>query len=248
MSSLTPSTHFVLPANRVSVHTVTLPPTPAHRMQAALAGVLEEQLLDDPADLHFALAPDAATAMKAGRAFDVMVCDKAWLQAMLDKARGQGQVVDSIVPESAASQALGWNLAQFDFRPQSRISTQLHSAARAVWRAPDWRWARIGLLLLVAVQIVGLNLWAWRDRAELAAKREQISQILLQSYSETKVVVDAPAQMAKSLALDKAQRGGLNEQSLESQLASKAIPGKIYSQIDFANGELKLIELKASAP
>jgi hypothetical protein len=54
--------------------------------------------------------------------------------------------------------------------------------------------------------------------------------------------------MAKSLAQDKAQRGGLNEQSLESQLASKAIAGKAYSQIDFASGELKLQELKVSAP
>jgi general secretion pathway protein L len=248
MSSLTPSTHLVLPANRVSVHTVTLPPTPAHRMQAALAGVLEEQLLDEPADLHFALAPDAAAAMKAGRAFDVMVCDKAWLQALLDKARGQGQVVDSIVPESAAQQALGWDLAQFDFRPQSRISTQLQSAARAVWSSREWRWARMGLLALIAVQILGLNLWAWRDRAELAAKREQVNQILLQSYPETKVVVDAPAQMTKSLAQSRAQRGGLNDQSLESQLASKATAGKAYSQIDFASGELKLIELKVSAP
>jgi type II secretory pathway component PulL len=248
MSSLTPSTHLVLPTNRVSVHAVMLPPTPAHRMQAALAGVLEEQLLDEPADLHFALAPDATTAMKAGRAFDVMVCDKAWLQALLDKARGQGQTIHAIVPESAAQQAAGWNLAQFDFRPQSRISTQLQSAARAVWSAPAWRWARIGLLVLVAVQIIGLNLWAWRDRAELADKRAQIGQILLQSYPETKVVVDAPAQMAKSLAQDKAQRGGLNEQSLESQLASKAIVAKAYSQIDFSSGELKLQELKVSAP
>jgi general secretion pathway protein L len=103
-------------------------------------------------------------------------------------------------------------------------------------------------LVLVAVQIIGLNLWAWRDRAELADKRAQIGQILLQSYPETKVVVDAPAQMAKSLAQDKAQRGGLNDQSLESQLASKATAGKTYSQIDFASGELKLTELKVSAP
>jgi general secretion pathway protein L len=242
------SKQLVLPSERVSIHTVTLPPTPAHRLQAALAGVLEEQLLDDPADLHFALAPDAAAAMKAGRAFEVMVCDKAWLQALLDKAYGQGQAIDFIVPESAAQQALGWNLAQFDFRPQSRMTTQLQNAARAVWSAPEWRWARVGLIVLIAVQIVGLNLWAWRDRADLAAKQGQISQILLQSYPQTPVVIDAPAQMAKAVALDKAQRGGLNEQSLESQLASKAIAEKAYSQIDFAGGELKLTEQKAVSP
>ena len=234
--------NLVLSDKQVSVHEVTLPPTPAHRVEAALAGALEEQLLDDPADLHFALAPGAMDAMRAGRAFEVMVCDKAWLKGVLAKVTAQGQSVAAIVPESKELQLQGWNLSQFEFSPKSRLSTQLQATARAVWRAPEWRWARIGLVVLVLVEIVGLNLWAWRDRADLAAQQEQMNRLLLQTYPETQVVVDAPAQIAKALARDKALRGEQDKQGLEAQLASKAIAGKAYSQIDYARGELKLTE------
>lgn len=242
----------VLDAAQLSVHEVSLPPTPTHRLQAALAGALEEQLLDDPADLHFALAPDSVAQMKAGQPFEVMVCDKAWLKSVLAKVATEGHGVAAIVPESKERQFAGWNLAQFDMRTQPRSTALLHAIVHSVWQAPEWRWVRIGLVVLVAVQIVGLNIWAWRDRADLAASQEQINRLLLHTYPDTQVVVDAPAQMAKALARDKAQRGGENAQGLEAQLASKALAGKAYSQIDYANGELKLTEkaldVQASKP
>lgn len=234
--------NVVLSAQQLSVHEVNLPPTPAHRLQAALAGALEEQLLDDPVDLHFALAPDAQTQMQAGRPFEVMVCDKAWLKGVLAKVAAQGHTISAIVPESKERQLAGWNLAQFDLRTQPRTTALLDATVSAVWHAPEWRWARIGLAVVVLVEIVGLNFWAWRDRADLVAQQEQISRILLQTYPEMQVVVDAPTQMAKALAREKAQRGAQDKQGLEAQLAIKAIAGKAYSQIDYANGELNLTE------
>jgi general secretion pathway protein L len=42
----------------VSWHRITLPKAPQQRLQEALAGVLEEALLDE--DVHLALAPNAA--------------------------------------------------------------------------------------------------------------------------------------------------------------------------------------------
>jgi type II secretory pathway component PulL len=216
-------------------------------VQAALAGALEEQLLDDPADLHFALAPDATAQMQAGRPFEVMVCDKAWLKGVLAKVAAEGHSVAAIVPEASDRQFAGWNLAQFDMRTQPRSAAWLQATANEAWQAPQWRWARIGLLVLILVQIVGLNIWAWRDRAHLEAQQEQINRLLLQTYPETQVVVDAPAQMARALARDKAQRGQA-QQGLEALLASKAIAGKAYSQIDYANGELKLTEKLLDKP
>jgi type II secretory pathway component PulL len=242
------SMHLVLPSDRLSVHEITLPPTPSHRLQAALAGALEEQLLDDPVDLHFALSPDAAVAMKLGRPFEVMVCDKAWLKGLLVKFENEGHTIAAIQPESKERQFIGWDLAQFDFRPQPRLTALLQGAVHKAWRAPEWRWARIALAALVMIQIVGLNIWAWRDRADLAAQREQMSRVLTQTYPDTQVVVDAPLQMARALARDRATHGGQDTQGLEAQLASKAIAGKAYSQIDYANNELKLTELKVSKP
>jgi general secretion pathway protein L len=50
----------VLADSDVSWHRLTLPKAPAARLRAAVVGVLEEALLDEPELLHFALAPGAA--------------------------------------------------------------------------------------------------------------------------------------------------------------------------------------------
>ena len=47
----------------LSWHRIKLPKAPAARLRAAVAGVLEEQLLDEPEALHLAVAPDAAGEM-----------------------------------------------------------------------------------------------------------------------------------------------------------------------------------------
>ena len=240
MSSPMTFTQLVLPNDRVSIHSVTLPPTPAHRLQAALGGALEEQLLDDPADLHFAVAPDATAAMKEGRSFDVMVCDKNWLKALLDKALAKDQNITSIVPESAAHLAASWNLAQFEFKPQSRLSHRFQAGARAVCFAPQWRLARVAALVFLLVHIIGLNVWAWRDRAALQSGREQIANVLTQTFPETKVVVDAPVQMEKALAQLRAASGSFDGKGLEAQLTLKATPDKTLTQVDFTSGELKV--------
>lgn len=59
----------LLPPQALSWHRVELPAglhkQPA-RLQAALAGLLEDRLLDDPAQLHLALQPDWQTAPRSG--------------------------------------------------------------------------------------------------------------------------------------------------------------------------------------
>ena len=51
----------VVPWQCLSWHAVTLPPHSGPRLSAVLQGLLEEQLLDDPAQLHLAVAPHAPT-------------------------------------------------------------------------------------------------------------------------------------------------------------------------------------------
>ena len=80
----------------VSWQRVTLPKAPASRMRAALIGLLEEQLLEDEATLHFALEPQIA----AGQPAWVAVVNKPWLQAELDGLEKAGVSVDRIVPSS----------------------------------------------------------------------------------------------------------------------------------------------------
>jgi len=65
----------VLAESDVSWHRLVLPRAPAARLRAAVAGTLEEQLLEETEGLHLALAPQAT----AGQSTWVAVVDKAWL-------------------------------------------------------------------------------------------------------------------------------------------------------------------------
>ena len=67
------------------------------RLRSVLEGLLEDRLLDDPAQLHFALQPGA----QAGVPVWVAVCDRAWLSAHLQALEAAGRRVSRVVPEFA---------------------------------------------------------------------------------------------------------------------------------------------------
>ena len=78
----------------VSWHRITLPRAPASRMRAALIGVLEEALLDEPEAAHFALAPPGT----GGALSWVAVAHRPWLAAALATLESNGLVIDRVVP------------------------------------------------------------------------------------------------------------------------------------------------------
>ena len=85
-------------AAQLSWHRVQLPKGVSGnsvRLRAVLEGQLEDQLLDEPSALHFALAPDAAKDPFTW----VAVCDKAWLRSGLRALEEAGLAVARIVPE-----------------------------------------------------------------------------------------------------------------------------------------------------
>ena len=92
----------LLPAQAVSWHRVDLPPglhKQASRLHAALQGLLEDRLLDDPAQLHMALQ---AGWQGTARPW-VAVCEHAWLNAHVQALEQAGLAVHRIVPELAPS-------------------------------------------------------------------------------------------------------------------------------------------------
>ena len=137
----------VVPVRALSWHQVELPKTllgkrslsgssQSTQLRAALEGLLEEQLLDDPASLHFALAPEPTE----GQAPWVAVCDLAWLRASLQILEQAQRPVSRIVPEFAPtaddeSQTLhvtmGLELAQLVL-PNSKGVTVLPLESHAV--------------------------------------------------------------------------------------------------------------------
>lgn len=326
----------VVPVQALSWHQVELPKGTLQktllsgaghspRLSAVLEGLLEDRLLDETADLHLALAPDA----HAGAPVWVAACDRAWLRAALQPLEDAKRPVTRIVPElapgsvpatlqvlgtpehpqlvacgehgvmvlplSSAALALAqgtaglqeeapmaaepavaalaeqvlqrpvqlqqsaerwlqaaqspWDLAQFAFtnssrsRAYKRVATQLREALQA----PRWRPARWGAAVLVAAHLLGLNAWAWKEKSALADKRGAIVQTLTQTFPGVKVVVDAPIQMERELALLRQNSGTASGRDFEAMLSAMgsaasraAAAAAAPSALEYSAGELRL--------
>ena len=90
------SVALVLAEGDVSWHRISLPKAPAVKLRAALAGVLEDALLDDADKLHFAVAPQAVV----GEPTWIAVVDKSLLQAELAALEQSKVFVDRVLPQS----------------------------------------------------------------------------------------------------------------------------------------------------
>ena len=228
----------VVPAAMLSWHRLELPKgtsVGSPRLRAVLEGLLEDQLLDEPDTLHFAVQPQ----VRPSAPLWVAACDRAWLRSAVQVLEAVERPAARIVPEFApsgapalyalgdaqqpslvlvssdgvmtlplSSQALAllpslpeetrciaepavaaiaeqvlhhppvlqqapqrwlqaaqsdWDLAQFEFSSSGRARAlkKLGTAWADVLAAPQWRPARWGVLLLVAINLIGLNAWAW---------------------------------------------------------------------------------------
>lgn len=324
----------VVPAHRLSWQRVSLPKGTLKnktRLRTVLEGLLEDRVLQDCADLHFAIQPQPDESAPVW----IAVCDKKWLHAWLAALEQAGRPVLRIVPEfapaaaddapalafigeadaprcvfsSAAgvvalpvgaavfnSLALGemagvrvtsepavsalaesyfsgsiplqtpaqravlagqsaWDLAQFDLlrSQKARLQKRFSNIFQHLLHAKEWRPARWSLVALVAVHIVGLQAWAWQMQAAIKTKKAQINAVLLTTFPQTPLIVDAPAQMAKALSLLQQESGASTRNDMETLLkqyqAKNANNGANNATmpadtapiaIEFVAGELKI--------
>ena len=321
----------VVPASRLSWHRLALPrgalkgglfqEGSAGRLRAVLDGLLEERVLDETSQLHFALEPRP----RMDEPVWIAACDRAWLHAWLAALAQAGRTVARIVPElappsgdasgtaslhvtgtadhaqlmlagpdgvtllplSVATAALiawpeeaevrtepgvaalaehffnrpatlqtaperwlaaaqsDWDLAQFDlvYNRSTRTRKHLSAMVSSFFRAPRWRAARWATVALVAVNLMGLQAWAWKERSALAAQRAAIQSTLTATFPEVRVVVDAPVQMARALADLQRRNGTASTADMETMLAqfqAAAPDTPAPSAIEYIAGELRL--------
>lgn len=297
----------VLAPTDVSWHRLTLPKAPAARLRQALGALLEEQLLEDPDDVHIAVAPGA----KAGEPTWVAVVNHQVLTAhlmALEKAKVRvGGVVPAVWPDAPATgyfhelhdteadvgegerglelmltwsttdgvatwplggtlsrgllpeplpagarffatpaaaapaeRWLGqvvnaqtqsehllqaarslWNLLQFELAPQSK-GLQAVSDQWKRFLSPQWRAARMGLVALVGVQLLGLNLWAWHQAREVRLKKDDMVAVLKAAHPQVQAVLDAPLQMRRETDTLRAQSGVSGENDMEALMQAVA--------------------------
>ena len=351
------ATVLVVPGAALSWHRVSLPPgllgrsgqprNPA-KLRAVLEGLLEDQLLDEPAQLHLALQ---ARSDAAGPHW-VAVCQRSWLRGVLDTLARAGHSVQRIVPEWApsvsenngpelnagdavnaprpiwitgdedtaelvwtdtegvhrrslvgvthsasgiptalllpagwaeagplvaepacaalAERLLGrevsvqpraqrlqacaladWDLASDEFAGRNARLRRVTAAALSLWQSPAWRPARWALGALCLVQVAGLNAQAWQAREALAARRSAVEAVLLDTFPDTPVVVDARLQMQR--AVDTLGPGSGQAQSRDLERILEALGAVLPADnapiaMDFVAGELRISPSGANPP
>lgn len=165
--------------------------------------------------------------------------------ALAEQLLGQPPAIVVPAERLLRSASTNWDLAQGELA-RSGAAWVLRRAG-AGWRdflhAPRWRPARWGLAALLLAQLGGLNLWAWQTRADLREQRADVQAMLGQTFPQVRVVVDAPVQMAREVALLRQAAGASSPGDLEPMLAAWAriAPADtLPSALEFTPGQLRL--------
>ncbi len=282
----------VWPAEEHALFALQLPAVATARLRGALAGALEERLLDDPASQHLAAGPrEADGTLKLACACTLDTLSDA-LRRLADAARE----ADTVVPEGAliepgeawllpldtrrvrllwrgtdgeagwlhadasgdapplqaarlrcaptlralatrwwaqsvedgdAAELLAraassaWNLRQFELAPQAAVQRGL-LAVREALRTPAWRRVVRLALVLLLVQVVGLEALA----LQLHARRHRLEAELRSAASHAlpgqPAILDAALQMHRALDAARARAGVPGSGSLETLLGAAA--------------------------
>ena len=94
----------------VAWHRLTLPKAPAARLRAALVGVLEDALLDEPDAVHLATAPHAARRPATW----IAAVHKPWLKAELAALERAQVFVERVVPSAWPDEPATGHFAEAD--------------------------------------------------------------------------------------------------------------------------------------
>jgi len=136
-----------------------------------------------------------------------------------------------------------WDLAQFDLASSGRARTfkKIAGGWADILNAPQWRAGRWAAVLLVALNVVGLNVWAWSERSALAAKRTAIDSALTQTFPNVTPVAPL-VQMEKEVGLLRVSTGASSARDLEAMLAAlaEAAPEQVVTGLDFTGGVLRI--------
>ena len=143
-----------------------------------------------------------------------------------------------------ASQS-NWDLAQGEWAQGSlqRLQRQVLSAWQTVSHAPAWKPVRWGVAALIALQVIGLNTLAWRERSALNAQQDALQNILKTTFPSVSLVIDAPLQMQREVDALQQKSGTASSTDLEPLLAALAavLPaGQTPQQIHYANHALRV--------
>jgi general secretion pathway protein L len=100
---------------------------------------------------------------------------------------------------------------------------------------------RWGLAILLVVNLIGLNAWAWMQRSALAERQKAQVALLQTTFPHVRTVLDAPVQMQRETEQLRSKAGKPGDTDLEPMLqavASAWPAGRTLEALKFEPGQL----------
>jgi general secretion pathway protein L len=216
---------------------------------AWLTRAASDGVLTVPLRNHSIGTADATQALLADYPADAPVWAEPAVSALAEQSLArQVQLRQNTAGMLQSAQSL-WELAQFEQRlsGDGEGVKRLRRAWQAFWQTPAWKPARWGLVALLLANVAGLNAWAWQQQSALTAKRAQLGKMLTQTFPSVQVVVDAPLQMGKEMAILRQATGAISAQNFEAILSSFSTVAGVNitpSAIEFAANTINFKGLK----
>lgn len=194
---------------------VTGTPEDAWLTRAATDGVLTVPLRTNEVS-------DTPAALLADFPGETAVLAEPAVAALAEHSLARKVVLRQMAAGLLQSAQSPWELAQFEqsLSGDSEGIKRLRRSWQTFWQAPDWRPARWSLVAVLLANLIGLNAWAWQQQSAVTAKRAQLGTLLTQTFPGVKVVVDAPLQMTREMALLRQATGATSIGNFESILSA----------------------------
>jgi general secretion pathway protein L len=118
-----------------------------------------------------------------------------------------------------------WNLRQFELARRTRGARALGDWIREAM-SPAWRPVRIGIAVLAAAQVIGLNFWAWHQRSAVETRRSTVQALVKSAYprvSDADLQRNAGAVMLRETQALRTLAGKPGDDDLEPMLQAAAM-------------------------
>ena len=145
-----------------------------------------------------------------------------------------------------------WDLAQGEWAQGNaqRLWRWLQHTWQTLSHAPAYKPLRYGVAAGVMLQVLGLNLVAWREQTALDQQRTAMTTLLQATFPHVSLVVDAPLQMQREVDALQQKSGLASSTDLEPLLSAlgQALPtGQAPNEIHFANHSLRVTGITPDA-
>lgn len=240
------------PASRIVPEVVPLAPDAASLQVVSTAEADQARLLHASSQGVTLLPLSTASAALLAWPEDAPLLAEPGVAALAEHFFNRTATLQSAPQRWLAAARSDWDLAQFDllYTRSTRTRKRLVGLLTTLLLAPRWRAARWASVALVAVNLLGLQVWAWKQESALAAQRTAIRNTLTTTFPDVRVVVDAPRQMARALTDLQRRNGTASAADLETMLTrlqAAAPDWPAPAAIEFNASELRLKGLDAAA-